>query len=307
MERQRRRCESHALADRAGGQPFRAFAYQQPVHLEAVLVGECAKGADGFTAFHRSYDITSILVMSRRGSGSFAGTDSKSGRALTAASGCIPDPVGSYFGAKVPRDKESPMLRATALAAVILATAGPSTVAGAQDLDEERPIGEVALSDDTMQLRYIASGSKMDLERASRISAGFFLSESRDIVLMGDVLFPAQLNIDRLQFLFGPRAYAALLEDENNDVLAASLGVEVRYELDRSSGLAISGQAFYSPDILTFGSANNLTDLSARAEIRVQPRMTIFGGMRWFEFELTEGEEDRTLQEELFAGVAWRF
>jgi hypothetical protein len=204
-------------------------------------------------------------------------------------------------------DKESPMLRATALAAVILAAAGSSTAAGAQDLDEERPIGEIALSDDTIQLRYIASGRKMDLERASRISAGFFLSESRDIVLMGDVLFPAELNIDRLQFLFGPRAYAALLEDENNDVLAASLGLEVRYEIDRSNGFAVSGQAFYSPDILTFGSANNLTDLSARAEFRVQPRMTIFGGMRWFEFELTEGEEDRTLQEELFAGVAWRF
>jgi hypothetical protein len=206
-----------------------------------------------------------------------------------------------------PLDKESPMSRSAALAAVMLAMAGPCTMAYAQDLDEERPIGEIALSDDTLQLRYIASGRKMDLERASRISGGFFLSESRDIVLSGDVLFPAQLNIDRLQFLFGPRAYAALLEDENNDVLAASLGVEVRYEIDSSTGLAISGQAFYSPDILTFGSANNLTDLSARAEFRVQPRMTIFGGMRWFEFELTEGEEDRTLQEELFAGVAWRF
>jgi hypothetical protein len=185
--------------------------------------------------------------------------------------------------------------------------AGPCSIAYAQDLEEQRPIGEIALSDDTIQLRYIASGRKMDLERAGRVSAGFFLSESRDIVLSGDVLFPAQLNIDRLQLLFGPRAYAALLEDENNDVLAASLGVEVRYEIDRSSGFAISGQAFYSPDILTFGSANNLTDLSARAEFRVQERMTIFGGMRWFEFELTEGDADRTLQEELFAGVAWRF
>jgi hypothetical protein len=29
--------------------------------------------------------------------------------------------------------------------------------------------------------------------------------------------------------------------------------------------------------------------------------------MRWFEFELTEGQGDRTLQEELFAGMAWRF
>jgi hypothetical protein len=205
-------------------------------------------------------------------------------------------------------DKESPMLRTAASASVLLlGIAGTCAPAWAQDLEEQRPIGEIALSDDTLQLRYIASGSEVDLERASRVSGGFFLSESRDIVLSGDVLFPAQLELDRLQLLFGPRAYAALLEDENSDVLAVSLGVEVRYEFDRASGLALSGQAFYAPDILTFGSANNLTDLSARAEVRVQPRLTIFGGMRWFEFELTEGAGDRTLQEELFAGVGWRF
>jgi len=68
---------------------------------------------------------------------------------------------------------------------------------------------------------------------------------------MGDVLFPAQLGYDRLQIQFGPRIYAALLEEENDDVMAASLGVEVRWELDRTSGFAISGQAYYAPDILT--------------------------------------------------------
>ncbi|MGH8241951.1 MAG: YfaZ family outer membrane protein [Steroidobacteraceae bacterium] len=179
-------------------------------------------------------------------------------------------------------------------------------VSQAQDA-RDTPRGEVALSDDTLQLRYIDSGQRIDAGRASRISAGFFLSESRDIVLSGDVLLSAQLDFDRLQVLFGPRFYAALLEDENNDVLAASLGTELRYELDRTSGLAISGQAFYAPDILTFGSADNLTDLSARLELRLQPRLTVYGGMRWFEFELTDGEGDRTLQEELFAGMGWRF
>jgi hypothetical protein len=200
------------------------------------------------------------------------------------------------------------MTKFTTLALVgALAITGFARVAPAQDLEQQRPVGEVALSDDTLQLRYIASGRAMDVERASRISGTFFMSEARDLVLSGDVLFPGDLNIDRLQVLFGPRAYAALLEDENNDVLAASLGVEVRYELNRASGFAVSGQAFYAPDILTFGSANNLTDLSARAEIRLQDRLTVFGGMRWFEFELTDGDEERTLQEELFAGVAWRF
>jgi hypothetical protein len=199
------------------------------------------------------------------------------------------------------------MWKVSALTLGAIAFAGPAAILQAQTVDDERARGEVALSDDTLQLRYIDTGRKYTGGRASQISAGFFLSEERDIVLMGDVLFPAQLDFDRLQLLFGPRMYAALLEEENNDVMAASLGVEARWEIDSGSGLAIAGQAYYAPDILTFGNADNLTDLSARVEIRLQPRLIVFGGMRWFEFESTDVGEDRTLQEELFAGVGWRF
>lgn len=181
------------------------------------------------------------------------------------------------------------------------------TGVGAQELEDDRPRAELTLSDDTLQVRYIDSGKNVDLGRGSRAAAGVFLSEERDIVLNADVLFPADRVFNRLELLFGPRAYAALLENENEDVLAVSLGVEMRYELDPGSGLAVAGQAFYAPDILTFGSANNLTDLMARVELQVQPRLTAYAGMRWFEFELPEGAGKRTLQEELFAGIGWRF
>jgi YfaZ precursor len=176
--------------------------------------------------------------------------------------------------------------------------------ADAQTLRDDRPHAEIALSNDTMQLRYV---DRVDEDDRSRASGSFFLSEDRDIVLTGDYLFPAQLDVDRLQFLFGPRAYAALLEQENEDVFALTLGAELRLELDSGSGLAVAGQAFHAPDILTFGAADNLTDLSVRVEIRLQPRLTAFGGMRWFEFEGTEDSPNETLQEELFAGVNWRF
>jgi hypothetical protein len=193
------------------------------------------------------------------------------------------------------------------LAIAALACAFAARHAAAQELDEDRPRGEVQLSDDTIQLRYVDSRKNVDPGWGGRASGAFFLSEERDIVLNADVLFPAQLGFDRLELYFGPRAYAALLEDENNDVMAVSLGLEFRLELDRDSGFAVAGQAFYAPDILTFGTANNVTDLSARLEIEVQPRLVVFAGMRWFEFDLTEDLGTRTLQEELFAGAGWRF
>ena len=199
----------------------------------------------------------------------------------------------------------SPHLVRTAFAVFLLSPAS----AFAQQVDESSGArAEVALSNDTLQLRYLGSGRATGIA-GSRLAGTFFLSEERDIVLSGALLFPADIDvgIGALSILIGPQAYAALLEDENSDVMSLALGTELRLLLNRRLGLAVSGQAFYGPDILTFGSADSLTDLSARVEMNVAPRLTAFGGMRWFEFDLTEGEGTRTLQEEVFVGVGYRF
>ncbi len=197
------------------------------------------------------------------------------------------------------------MLKPATLGAVALVFLAPA--AQSQEAPIGGPRAEVSFSNDTLEARYIDSGRLIDVAERSRVSAAFFLSEERDIVLNGDLMFPVQLGWDWLDVLIGPRAYAALLEDENDDVLALSVGADVRFVLDRNSRLAVAGSAFYSPDILTFGSADNLTDLSARLEIGVGPRVTVFGGMRWFEFDLTEGAGERTLMEEVFIGVGYTF
>jgi hypothetical protein len=187
----------------------------------------------------------------------------------------------------------------------ILAAVLASTSAYAQQRDAEGQRGELALSNDTLQLRYLGEQGKVG--GGGQLTGAFFLSEERDIVLSAGVLFPANLDFGRLTLRFGPQAYAALLEEENNDVLALSVGAEARFVLNRRMGLALSGQAFYAPDILSFGSADSLTDLSACAELQVAPQMLAFVGMRWFEFDLIEGGGERTLQEELFVGIGYRF
>jgi hypothetical protein len=190
------------------------------------------------------------------------------------------------------------------LLAVFLVLASTSQ---AQQTEPARANAEIALSNDTLQLRYIGSGDVVGVDRRSQLSGTFFLSEERDIVLSAALLFPADLELGRLSILFGPQLYAALLEEENNDIMTVSVGTELRFMLIRRMQLALAGHAFYAPDILTFGSADNLTDLGARVELAVAPRVTAFGGMRWFEFDLTEGGGERTLQEELFVGFGYRF
>jgi hypothetical protein len=198
-----------------------------------------------------------------------------------------------------------------AIAAVVLSsfalTAHAQTRRASED-DAQR--AEVALSNETLQVRYV--GRDGQVGEGGQINGAFFLSEERDIVLSGGVMFPAALpdNLtvgQRLTLRFGPQVYAALLQEENNDVLAMSVGVQARFVVNRGMGLAVAGHAFYAPDILTFGTADNLTDLGARVELQVGPELVAFGGMRWFEFDLTEGGGTTTLQDELFFGVGYRF
>lgn len=179
------------------------------------------------------------------------------------------------------------------------------TEARAQQSEEDSQ-AEIALSNDTLQLRYIGNGQVFGADDANIVGA-VFLGEERDFVLSGGLLFPAQLGIERLQVSFGPQLYAALLQEENEDVMAISVGTEARFFLSPRRELAIAAQAYYSPDILTFGSADNLTDLSARVELGVAKRLQAFAGMRWFEFDLIDGSGERTLQEEIFVGIGYRF
>jgi hypothetical protein len=194
-------------------------------------------------------------------------------------------------------------------AALAIALSLVAHLAEAQETEVESSwdsIAELALSNDTLEARYETGGGMVGVDR-SRLSGAFFLSEERDIVLTAGLAFPTDMDLGRLSVAAGPQIYAALLEDENDDVMSVSIGAEVRFLLLRRLGLSLAGHAYYAPDILTFGSADNLTDLSARAEIGLWSRVVFFGGMRWFEFDLTEGGGERTLQEEVFVGIGYRF
>jgi hypothetical protein len=139
----------------------------------------------------------------------------------------------------------------------------------------------------------------------SQMLYSVFLSEERDVVGSAALLINSDLTLGPFDVRFGPQAYAALLNEENQDVFALAFGAEARFNLLRSRAIAIIGSAFYSPDVLTFGQADNLRDFGARAEMRLTPRLLGLAGYRWFDLDLVEREE-RHLQNEIFAGVRWQ-
>ena len=198
-------------------------------------------------------------------------------------------------------------LTALATALSLMSTLIPD-FAAAQN-EDAGSLAEIALSNDTLQLRYETDADVIGVDDG-RLSGAFFLSEERDTVFSVGLALPLELDyldFKRLSMLVGPQIYAAFLEDENQDVMSISVGAQVRFLLIERMGLAIAGHAYYGPDILTFGSADSLTDLGARVELAVADQVTVFGGMRWFEFDLIRGLGERTLQEEVFVGLGYRF
>ncbi len=190
-----------------------------------------------------------------------------------------------------------------ALSCFVLASGLAASLAGAQNAPAGRAL-ELSMSDETAQLRYIDPEEILGRDN-SEISYTLFLSEDRDVVGSAAAMMDTNLSVGSFNIRVGPQGYIGLLSEENNDVFALAFGVDARLNLTRNRGLAIYGSAHWSPDVLTFGSADNLTDFMARAEAQLTDRLLGFAGYRWFELDQLD-RQDRKLQNEIFAGVRWQ-
>lgn len=196
-------------------------------------------------------------------------------------------------------------------AAVLAAAAcgAPSLATAQAPVDADRPAGAQAaegyLSEDAMQIMY---GREMDFGDLGRneVRAGFFLNEERDLIGMADMMIDVGQARRRPNWSLdvGPRVYGALLTVEDQDVFSIALGGTLSYFLGRTRSTAISLSAFYAPDIVTFGEADNIKDLSVQIETRLTDATQLFIGVRTFEFDLAA---DREVDDNMHVGVRYRF
>lgn len=183
---------------------------------------------------------------------------------------------------------------------VLLASA--ALVAFPQESIAQNAAGEIALSDESVQLRYLAWGSGQSTE----LGFGLFLNENRDIIATSHYYLEADaLGGNRLTFKAGPVAYAALLSTENTDIVSVAVGAEIRFELLRRQGVFVAVQGAYAPDILTFGSADNLVDFTARLELPLTNSVIGFAGYRMLEIDLLTGT--REVEESALVGIRYLF
>jgi hypothetical protein len=197
--------------------------------------------------------------------------------------------------------------RRVAVWAALLAVAGPSTAQqGDNDVTTIDHAVELYLSEDALQAQYIRTLDLGDFG-PTEVRAGFFYNEDRDLIGVGDLLTSVGDDVDvrRLEVRVGTRVYGAFLALEDQDIFGIGLGGEAQYFLGSSRSTSVTLALFYSPDIVTFGAADNVKDVSLRIMTRLGNGTDVFVGYRGFEIDLDP--EDREVDDNLHVGFRRSF
>ena len=175
-----------------------------------------------------------------------------------------------------------PLLAAVVAASVIGSTAQAQSAPDASRTRPDHGI-EVYISQNALQALYTRRMNIGELGTAD-IHAGAFFNEDRDLVGIGDVLTDVADSgrFPRWSFQVGPRTYAILLSTENQDIFGIGLGGRARYTFGRRQSMSVQLAGFYAPDILTFGEANNVSEISTRVELAFNSSLSGFVGYRIF-------------------------
>ena len=196
--------------------------------------------------------------------------------------------------------------RRIALWGALLFAAGPLT---AQQGDRVTTIDhavELYVSDDALQAQYIRTLDLGDFG-PTEVRGGFFYNEDRDLIAVGDVLafVGDDVGVRSLELRVGTRLYGAFLAPEDQDIFGVGLGGEAQYFFNSSRSTSVTLALFYSPDIVTFGTADNVTDVSLRLMTRLRNGTDVFVGFRSFEIDLQP--EDREVDDNMHVGFRRSF
>ena len=143
-------------------------------------------------------------------------------------------------------------------------------------------------------------------------SAGVLYNESRDLVGVFDALWYLgdQARQREIEVSVGSRVFAAFLNQENEDTLGVGFGGQAEWFFNQRHRSSLRLSAFYAPDILTFGIANNIRDYGIDLKARIGQHNTYgFVGFRHLEVD-TVAEAvsgNRNLDNEVHIGIRRTF
>jgi hypothetical protein len=200
-------------------------------------------------------------------------------------------------------------LRST-MGLAILVMAGPAMAQEGGNREDRRVTTldqaiEFYISENALQASYIRT---LDLGELgpTEVRGGVFYNEDRDLIGIADLLMDVgdEVDVRALELRVGTRLYGAFLAPEDEDVFGVGLGGEAEYFFNRARTVSVKLGLFYAPDIVTFGTADNVKDVSLRLMMRLRDGMDVFAGFRTLEIDLPI---DREVDDNLHVGFRRSF
>lgn len=149
---------------------------------------------------------------------------------------------------------------------------------------------DISLSNDTAQVRYYAPMSHSKYGHTD-FDIGALFTEDDDFMATAGMMMSGEAGsrAPGVHLGVGFRAYGVSFDNTNDDVLALALGGEVRVVPPSERRLGIAFYGNFSPDITTFGDAEQFSDFGGRVEYEVLPEAAIYIGYRQIKAELESG------------------
>jgi len=165
---------------------------------------------------------------------------------------------------------------------------------------------EIALSGDTANIKLLTESETMGFS-GSDLSAEVFFNDEDDFAVAAGLLVDGTPAGDQpFTYGLGGKLYYVNLDNPSDNASALALGFGVKYHIPARMPIAIGGDAYFAPDITTFGDGESLMDLRVIAEIGVLPNAAAFVGYRQFEVDLENGG-DYELDDNAHIGISFQF
>ncbi len=149
---------------------------------------------------------------------------------------------------------------------------------------------EAALSQETAQFT-LRSDSSVIGWGGSDLAVGLFYNEDSDFMLQGSLLQMRQASEQNpLTFGVGVKGYVGMIDRPDEDLLALSVGGQVRYTIAGTMPISIFLEGFYAPAITSFSDAEEIKDYTFGVQIEALPQTIAFVGLRNFKVVLDNGD-----------------
>lgn len=152
---------------------------------------------------------------------------------------------------------------------------------------------DLAVSDETANFG-LFSQAETPVD-STRYAAHYFYNEP------GDRMYSASIGVQRKGMAGNPdlelglkgKAYYVTQDEQDLDAFGLMLGVSGRYWLPTSSPASLSAEIMHSPEIVTSGDADSMTEMGVRADLQILPSVNAFVGFRYLaaDFNLSSDYE----------------